>query len=325
VIYLNGTEVARRSMPAGTITWTTRAIGHESGLFYEQIDLAAFTGLVVNGENVLAVEVHQVDAGSSDLVMDLALTVGVTGGGGDTPVFQPYGGNPVVTPSGSLEDHYWRGDFVGSPEVVRLGPSQWVMFFTGNDGVGPHYQIGRGVSSDGIHWTLDDAPVGGGHVTAAIHDGTRFLHYSTSVFDDEDGVGVSMSADGTDWFGGRMAIEYGPSATVIRDGTRFKMWSWGNGGLAYSTSPDGLDWANHGFATGIASADGLHVIKEDGVYKMWFRGEGGIRYATSADGLTWTPHGISLPSGNRPCVIRDGTTLRMWYGDGENINTAISP
>jgi hypothetical protein len=57
---------------------------------------------------------------------------------------------------------------------------------------------------------------------------------------------------------------------------------------------------------------------------MWFQSEGSIRYATSADGLTWTTHGVSLSSGRDPCVVRDGTTLRMWYGGAGGIHTATA-
>jgi len=72
VAYLNGSEVARRSMPAGTITYATSAVSHEGG-FYELIDLTAHLNKLVAGTNVLAVEVHQVNSGSSDLVMDMEL------------------------------------------------------------------------------------------------------------------------------------------------------------------------------------------------------------------------------------------------------------
>lgn len=73
VLYLNGVEVARRAMPAGPVTYATFASSHEGGT-YESMDLSAAIGLLVAGENVLAAEVHQSSAGSSDLAWDMDLT-----------------------------------------------------------------------------------------------------------------------------------------------------------------------------------------------------------------------------------------------------------
>jgi hypothetical protein len=69
VVYLNGTEVARRSMPSGTISYGTLATTHEAGN-YETVDLTPFLDLLVKGTNVLAVELHQANRKSSDLVWD---------------------------------------------------------------------------------------------------------------------------------------------------------------------------------------------------------------------------------------------------------------
>jgi hypothetical protein len=74
VVYLNGREVARQNMPATAITYRTLASAGVSGAaeatFYDA-PLAA-TNLVA-GVNVLAVEVHQNTASSSDLSFDLRL------------------------------------------------------------------------------------------------------------------------------------------------------------------------------------------------------------------------------------------------------------
>jgi hypothetical protein len=72
VAYLNGQEVVRRSMPTGTVTYGTPAISHEGGV-YETIDLTAHLDKLAMGTNVLAVEVHQHDIASTDVVMDMEL------------------------------------------------------------------------------------------------------------------------------------------------------------------------------------------------------------------------------------------------------------
>jgi hypothetical protein len=73
VAYLNGVEIARRAMPAGAITYSTFASLHEGGS-YEPVPVPAPVPGLVPGDNVLAIEVHQNSATSSDLSMDLALS-----------------------------------------------------------------------------------------------------------------------------------------------------------------------------------------------------------------------------------------------------------
>jgi hypothetical protein len=75
VVHLNGHEIARLHMPTGTISHTTLSTGHETGNNYETYDWSAFAQYLVPGENVLAVEVHQTSADSSDLTFDLALDI----------------------------------------------------------------------------------------------------------------------------------------------------------------------------------------------------------------------------------------------------------
>ncbi len=77
VIYINGQEAARPSMPGGTITYNTLASSLHEGGGYEQIDLSAHIDKLVAGNNLVAVEVHQRNLSSSDLVMDMELRYGV--------------------------------------------------------------------------------------------------------------------------------------------------------------------------------------------------------------------------------------------------------
>jgi hypothetical protein len=74
VVYLNGAEVFRSNLPAGSITAATSAsvaIGgaDESAWFTTNLNLASF----IVGTNLLAVEVHQNGTNSSDLSFDLEL------------------------------------------------------------------------------------------------------------------------------------------------------------------------------------------------------------------------------------------------------------
>ncbi|MDP9847184.1 PQQ-binding-like beta-propeller repeat protein [Streptosporangium lutulentum] len=76
VVYLNGVEILRSNMPAGTVTAQTFASGtvgdaDESAWYSTPVN----PGLLRTGQNVLAVEVHQAAANSSDVSFDARLTV----------------------------------------------------------------------------------------------------------------------------------------------------------------------------------------------------------------------------------------------------------
>jgi len=83
VVYLNGQEVVRSGMPGGEIGFDTRASATaggatESTFFEFDIDPA----LILPGENVIAVEIHQVSPTSSDTSFDLELKAAEEAGGG---------------------------------------------------------------------------------------------------------------------------------------------------------------------------------------------------------------------------------------------------
>lgn len=87
VVYVNGTEVWRTNMPAGRITGTTPATraaeyAGGAGIEYGRFSRVPSEGwheitldprVLVPGRNVIAVEVHQSNTGSSDLGFDLEL------------------------------------------------------------------------------------------------------------------------------------------------------------------------------------------------------------------------------------------------------------
>lgn len=76
VIYLNGIEAYRDNMPSGTITFSTLATSAtDNGADFHSTTLSdAVRGRIVPGVNLIAVEVHQTSATSSDLAFDFGLT-----------------------------------------------------------------------------------------------------------------------------------------------------------------------------------------------------------------------------------------------------------
>jgi hypothetical protein len=108
-VYLNGTEVIRTNLAPGTLTSATLAnvtVGgaeEETQAFVTELPKS----LLVAGTNVLAVEVHQSTAGSSDISMDAELIA--------TPKIEP-----VLVPSNA----WWRfSDSAAAPAAGWLLPA----------------------------------------------------------------------------------------------------------------------------------------------------------------------------------------------------------
>ncbi|WP_462317034.1 C10 family peptidase, partial [Marinilabilia sp.] len=75
IIYVNGQEAFRCGMPDGSITYTTLGTGDVGGdAETTYFDYHLSGDLFVQGENIVAVEVHQGDPGSSDMGFDMQLT-----------------------------------------------------------------------------------------------------------------------------------------------------------------------------------------------------------------------------------------------------------
>lgn len=71
VVYLNGTEIFRQNMPNGTVNFSTAASTAVGGADETAYFRNAIKNALVNGRNVIAVELHQQAATSSDLSFDL--------------------------------------------------------------------------------------------------------------------------------------------------------------------------------------------------------------------------------------------------------------
>jgi sucrose-6-phosphate hydrolase SacC (GH32 family) len=126
-------------------------------------------------------------------------------------------------------------------------------------------------------------------------------------------------------------------AAIIKDGSTYKMWIPTDGipgvNIRLYTSTDLVTWTEVGVVITVGAEgtyDGTYlstatVIKDGSTYKMWYGGHGGdmwrIIYATSTDGITWSNHQLALTNGAgfdsgsiyAPCVIKDGSTYKMWY------------
>lgn len=74
VVYINGTEVFRNNMPSGPITNTTLAASTIDGIAESSFIVTSLSSsFLVNGNNFIAVEIHQQNPGSSDISFNLKL------------------------------------------------------------------------------------------------------------------------------------------------------------------------------------------------------------------------------------------------------------
>ncbi|MGK0361090.1 MAG: hypothetical protein ACI9U2_003408, partial [Bradymonadia bacterium] len=87
VAWLNGVEVARRNVPQGPIGWQAGAAVHDDGdaVRFDDVDISAFAEALQVGENMLAIQVVNTSANSSDLLILPALIDGEPGADGPLP------------------------------------------------------------------------------------------------------------------------------------------------------------------------------------------------------------------------------------------------
>lgn len=118
VVYVNGQEVLRVGMPEGEVTNVSLAANNISGAkegVYTPFQLE--TNALVTGRNVIAVELHQVAAGSSDLGFDCRMQLEVLNQG-NSPISLVA---PVTVKTRSFKDGEWSA-LVEATFVSGLAP-----------------------------------------------------------------------------------------------------------------------------------------------------------------------------------------------------------
>ena len=113
IVYLNGTEIYRSNMPTGPVNFMTNASsGISGGAESAFIIFFRGTSLLVNGNNELAVEIHQDNNTSSDISFDFSMVADTDAEMARTPYLQ------IATPNSIFVS--WRTSI---PEIskVRFG------------------------------------------------------------------------------------------------------------------------------------------------------------------------------------------------------------
>lgn len=197
VAYLNGIEIARAGI-SGIPDYTTTAADHEAVMFNGGdpttfvVNTATFTNALVNGNNVLAISLHNVEAASSDLTMRPFLHFGIS----DASVF--YSANPSWFNLGNGSGTELHTNF-------KLDIAEKVSLWNSSDILQDSISIGylepgdvRARISDGGGWCFSNTPT-----PAATNTGTCYNGYSTApVFNPVPGFytgnqSLSMTGTGT--------------------------------------------------------------------------------------------------------------------------------
>ena len=119
VVYLNGREVYRLRMPDGSVTYTTLATANVSDAVAEGPFEISATHLN-RGDNVIAVEVHQSNSASSDIVFGLALEASIPAVSGEVVINEIAARNSgSVTQDGRTPD--WIELFNPGSQTLDLG------------------------------------------------------------------------------------------------------------------------------------------------------------------------------------------------------------
>ncbi len=163
VVYLNGTEILRDSMPTGTITYTTLATQNLEDNYFR--NWTKDVPNLVNGTNVLAVEIHQYSADNADISFDLSM---------DLPPVDMRKGPYLIYPGNNAEMMVlwqleaptslvlrWGQDTScseGTATPTRYGDTQYRHTITGlTPGVKYYYKVERASGGSFFAAPADDA------------------------------------------------------------------------------------------------------------------------------------------------------------------------
>ena len=224
VVYLNGREVMRDNMPAGPIrreTLASGAVSSESGYFVHELG----ADQLVAGRNVIAVEIHQSSAESSDVSFDLELREKIAG--------KDVAGAPPAERrrrGGGFGGRGFGNSGAGYSSAIAIefeGVRQYVQFTS-------KAVVGIGAADGKLLWSYDKPSNRSGIncSTPIYHDGHVF---AASAYGAGGGL-VKLSKDGEGgiaadevWFSSEMENHHG--GVMIHGGALYGA-NGGNGGGA---------------------------------------------------------------------------------------------
>jgi len=194
VVYLNGVEIARAHMPAGPVQATTLALNHEGdyalpflqpGTSIVLADAGTIAAALVEGPNMLAVQLHQAAANSSDASFNLAMVAT------DSQTLA----TRVLVPPFARWAYLDTGEDLGTHGDGGLNPNPWVtLAYDDSAWKRGHAEIGYGDPNDGRapRTSLDHGPdLQSKTITAyfrrsvTIPNPSSFASYTLEVYRDD--------------------------------------------------------------------------------------------------------------------------------------------
>lgn len=163
VVYVNGIEVLRDNLPGGAINYQTKASRALGSAMENEWAVASVPsqGLLVDGDNVIAVEVHQINQRSRDVSFNLRIT------GVDESADEP----PLPPPPAPLTE----------PGVLIAEGSVWKYLDDGSD----QGTVWIDASFDDSNWASGPAQLGygdGDEATVVSYGPERSSKYITTYF-----------------------------------------------------------------------------------------------------------------------------------------------
>lgn len=223
VVYLNGLEVFRSNMPTGAVDYLTTAIDVAEDNLFHAVHLNP--ALLMPGENVLAVELHQVSATSSDVSFDLELRPNVPPTPPEVVLTGPVTGSQYFGPTDvtlnaaatDLDDPVASVSFYAGTTFVGADTAEPFSVIASNLALGVH-QL-HAVAFDAMGLSTTSAPVSieilrSPVVTTLIATGSVWKYLDTGV--DQGTNWRARGFDDASWFDG--AGKFGtndPAATII--------------------------------------------------------------------------------------------------------------
>ena len=259
IVYINGTELLRRNMASGAITNSTKAASKIEAPYERNYTLYYLPkSLLKSDTNLIAVEIHQSDSLSSDLLFDLTLNnrkfranppaLGCNGATNHiscfTSVIPTEQGDTITVPS---THHFQMIQKTGDP-YSKTGTVPSNFDFTGYVPINGNSKKGYvainheknpgGVSIMDVHfncatgvWVVDSVlPVdfGGELVKTASNCSGGVTPWGTTVTCEEDAPVGDVNADGYEDIGWNVEID--PKTRKVKEygnGKREKLWAMG--------------------------------------------------------------------------------------------------
>lgn len=231
VVYINGTEAFRQNMPPGTINFDTGANNVPNGVENNFFTNTVSSSLLVEGENVLAVEIHQDRGTSSDLSFNLRF-IGTRAGTNNPPtigITEPANNSTFAAPANltitadanDVEGALSHVEFYQNGNSLGLDQSSPYSVAWNNIAAGAYALLavardpgGLQTTSSVVNITVTN-PIG---AVTLIPTGSNWKY-----LDDGSNAGTAWRANGfndSSWSNGVAQLGYGDAdeATVVRFG-----------------------------------------------------------------------------------------------------------